>query len=108
MDRISLEHKLSLKGFRISRSDVGESARNAWLVILDRRALLAYLLMMSFDSTGTHLKDVTASSSSFEYISVLLLVSSVMFLIRAEKSLYYLVLAFGVRFIRHPFLTEGH
>ena len=49
---------------------------------------------MSFE-TGTHLLDVTASSSSFDIISVLLLVSSVMYLLKSKKSLYYLALAFG-------------
>ena len=73
---------------------MGESARNAWLVTSIVGASLAYLLMMSFD-TGTHHLDVTASSSSFDIISVLLLVSSVMYLLKSKKSLYYLALAFG-------------
>jgi len=72
---------------------MGESARNAWLVTSVVGASLAYLLMMSFD-TGTQLLDVTASSSSFDIISVLLLVSSVMYLLKSKKSLYYLALAF--------------
>ena len=73
---------------------MGESARNAWLVTSIVGASLAYLLMMSFD-TGTQLLDVTSSSSSFDIISVLLLVSSVTYLLKSKKSLYYLALAFG-------------
>ena len=57
-------------------------------------ASLAYLLIMSFD-TGTQLLDVTSTSSSFDIISVLLLVSSVMYLFKSRKSLYYLGMALG-------------
>ena len=73
---------------------MGKSARDAWLVTSIFGASLAYLLMMSFD-TGTQLLDVTSSSTSFDIISVLLLVSSVMYLLKSKKSLYYLALAFG-------------
>ena len=73
---------------------MGKSARDAWLVTSIFGASLAYLLMMSFDN-GTQLLDVTSSSTSFDIISVLLLVSSVMYLLKSKKSLYYLALAFG-------------
>ena len=86
----------TLSNSLVSDLEVGmdESARNAWLVTSIVGASLAYLLMMSFD-TGTQLLDVTSSSSGFDIISVLLLVSSVTYLLKSNKSLYYLVLAFG-------------
>ena len=86
----------TLSNSLVSDLEVGisESARNAWLVTSIVGASLAYLLIMSFD-TGTQLLDVTSTSSSFDIISVLLLVSSVMYLFKSRKSLYYLGMALG-------------
>ncbi len=72
---------------------MGEAARASWIVTSVFGASLAFLLMINLDS-NTNALVIEASSSTFDIVPVLLLVSSVLFLLKSHKSLYYLSLSF--------------
>ena len=70
-----------------------EASRFAWIALSIFGAAIAFLLVSNFDSSNEAL-DTLANSPAFDIIVVLLVVSSILFLFKSLKSLYYLSLAF--------------
>ena len=70
-----------------------EYARLSWTVLSIFGAAVAFLLVSNFDSSSEAL-DSLGSSPAFDIIVILLVVSSILFLLKSFKSLYYLSLAF--------------
>ena len=72
---------------------MGENSRLSWISLSIFGAAIAFLLVSNFDSSNEAL-DSLANSSAFDIIVVLLVVSSILYLFKSYKSLYYLSLAF--------------
>ena len=70
-----------------------ETSRFAWIALSIFGAAIAFLMVSNFDSSNEAL-DTLANSPAFDIIVVLLVVSSILFLFKSLKSLYYLSLAF--------------
>ena len=73
--------------------NMGENSRLSWIALSIFGAAIAFLLVSNFDSSNEAL-DSLANSSAFDIIVVLLVVSSILYLFKSYKSLYYLSLAF--------------
>ena len=73
--------------------NMGENSRLSWIALSIFGAAIAFLLVSNFDSSNEAL-DPLANSSAFDIIVVLLVVSSILYLFKSYKSLYYLSLAF--------------
>ena len=73
--------------------NMGENSRLSWIALSIFGAAIAFLLVSNFDSSNEAL-DSLANSSAFDIIVVLLVVSSILYLLKSYKSLYYLSLAF--------------
>ena len=73
--------------------NMGENSRLAWIALSIFGAAIAFLLVSNIDSTNEAL-DSLANSPAFDIIVVLLIVSSILYLFKSSKSLYYLSLAF--------------
>ena len=73
--------------------NMGENSRLSWIALSIFGAAIAFLLVSNFDSSNEAL-DSFANSSAFDIIVVLLVVSSILYLFKSYKSLYYLSLAF--------------
>jgi len=73
--------------------NMGEKSRLSWISLSIFGAAIAFLLVSNFDSSNEAL-DSLANSSAFDIIVVLLVVSSILYLFKSYKSLYYLSLAF--------------
>ena len=72
---------------------MGENSRLSWIALSIFGAAIAFLLVSNFDSSNEAL-DSLANSSAFDIIVVLLVVSSILYLFKSYKSLYFLSLAF--------------
>ena len=72
---------------------MGETSRLSWIALSIFGAAIAFLLVSNFDSSNEAL-DSLANSSAFDIIVVLLVVSSILYLFKSYKSLYFLSLAF--------------
>ena len=72
---------------------MGENSRLSWIALSIFGAAIAFLLVSNFDSSNEAL-DSLANSAAFDIIVVLLVVSSILYLFKSYKSLYYLSLAF--------------
>jgi hypothetical protein len=70
-----------------------EYSRLSWTVLSIFGAAVAFLLVSNFDSSSEAL-DSLGNSPAFDIIVILLVVSSILFLLKSFKSLYYLSLAF--------------
>ena len=70
-----------------------ETSRFSWIVLSIFGAAIAFLMVSNFDSSHEAL-DTLGNSPAFDIIVILLLVSSILFLLKSLKSLYYLSLAF--------------
>ena len=73
--------------------NMGESSRLSWIALSIFGAAIGFLLVSNIDSSNEAL-DSLANSSAFDIIVVLLVVSSILYLFKSFKSLYYLSLAF--------------
>ena len=73
--------------------NMGDSSRLSWIALSIFGAAIAFLLVSNIDSSNEAL-DSLANSSAFDIIVVLLVVSSILYLFKSFKSLYYLSLAF--------------
>ena len=73
--------------------NMGENSRLSWIALSIFGAAIAFLLVSNFDSSNEAL-DSLANSSAFDIIVVLLVVSSILYLFKSYKSLYFLSLAF--------------
>ena len=73
--------------------NMGENSRLSWIALSIFGAAIAFLLVSNFDSSNEAL-DSLANSPAFDIIVVLLVVSSILYLFKSYKSLYYLSLAF--------------
>ena len=73
--------------------NMGENSRLSWIALSIFGAAIAFLLVSNFDSSNEAL-DSLANSAAFDIIVVLLVVSSILYLFKSYKSLYYLSLAF--------------
>jgi len=73
--------------------NMDETSRFSWIALSIFGAAIAFLLVSNFDSSNEAL-DTLANSPAFDIIVVLLVVSSILFLFKSLKSLYYLSLAF--------------
>ena len=73
--------------------NMGENSRLSWIALSIFGAAIAFLLVSNFDSSNEAL-DPLANSSAFDIIVVLLVISSILYLFKSYKSLYYLSLAF--------------
>ena len=74
-------------------SQMGEYQRLAWLVGSIFGAAIGFLIVANFDST-LDASDTLEISPVFDVIVILLVVSSILYLLKSNKSLYYLSLAF--------------
>ena len=74
-------------------SQMGEYQRLAWLVGSIFGAAIGFLLVANFDS-ALDASDTLEISPVFDIIVILLVVSSILYLLKSFKSLYYLALAF--------------
>jgi hypothetical protein len=74
-------------------SNMGEYQRLAWLVSSIFGAAIGFLIVANFDST-LDASDTLEISPVFDLIVILLVVSSILYLLKSSKSLYYLSLAF--------------
>jgi len=74
-------------------SNMGEYQRLAWLVGSIFGAAIGFLIVANFDST-LDASDTLEISPVFDIIVILLVVSSILYLLKSSKSLYYLSLAF--------------
>ena len=74
-------------------SQMGEYQRLAWLVGSIFGAAIGFLIVANFDST-LNASDTLEISPVFDVIVILLVVSSILYLLKSNKSLYYLSLAF--------------
>ncbi len=74
-------------------SNMGEYQRLAWLVGSIFGAAIGFLIIANFDST-LDASDTLEISPVFDIIVILLVVSSILYLLKSSKSLYYLSLAF--------------
>ena len=72
---------------------MGETSRLSWIALSIFGAAIAFLLVSNFDSSNEALESL-ANSAAFDIIVVLLVVSSILYLFKSYKSLYYLSLAF--------------
>ena len=72
---------------------MGENSRLSWIALSIFGAAIAFLLVSNFDSSNEALESL-ANSAAFDIIVVLLVVSSILYLLKSYKSLYYLSLAF--------------
>jgi hypothetical protein len=70
-----------------------EYSRLSWTIVSIFGAAVAFLLVANFDSSSEAL-DPLASSPVFDIIVILLVISSILYLLKSFKSLYYLSLAF--------------
>lgn len=73
---------------------MGESDQLIWTVISLFGAAAGYLMAVNFDSTGELIEPV-GIAPVYDILVILLLTSSVLYLLKSSKSLYYLSLAFG-------------
>ena len=73
--------------------NMGENSRLSWIALSIFGAAIAFLLVSNFDSSNEAL-DSLANSAAFDIIVALLVVSSILYLFKSYKSLYYLSLAF--------------
>ena len=73
--------------------NMGENSRLSWIALSIFGAAIAFLLVSNFDSSNEAL-DSLANSPAFDIIVVLLVISSILYLFKSYKSLYYLSLAF--------------
>ena len=74
-------------------SQMDEYQRLAWLVGSIFGAAIGFLIVANFDST-LNASDTLEISPVFDVIVILLVVSSILYLLKSNKSLYYLSLAF--------------
>ena len=72
---------------------MGEYQRLSWLVGSIFGAAIGFLIVANFDST-LDASDTLEISPVFDIIVILLVVSSILYLLKSSKSLYYLSLAF--------------
>jgi hypothetical protein len=70
-----------------------EYSQLSWMVLSIFGAVVAFLLVSNFDSSSEAL-DSLGNSQAYDLIVILLVVSSILFLLKSYKSLYYLSLAF--------------
>ena len=73
---------------------MAESDQLIWTVISLFGAAAGYLMAVNFDSTGELIEPV-GIAPVYDILVILLLTSSVLYLLKSSKSLYYLSLAFG-------------
>ncbi|HJL54891.1 MAG TPA: hypothetical protein QF424_03030 [Candidatus Thalassarchaeaceae archaeon] len=73
---------------------MAESDQLIWTVISLFGAAAGYLMVVNFDSTGELIEPV-GIAPVYDILVILLLTSSVLYLLKSSKSLYYLSLAFG-------------
>ena len=73
---------------------MAESDQLIWTVISLFGAAAGYLMAVNFDSTGELIEPV-GIAPIYDILVILLLTSSVLYLLKSSKSLYYLSLAFG-------------
>ena len=70
-----------------------EYSQLSWTVLSIFGAVVAFLLVSNFDTSSGAL-DSLENSQAYDLIVILLVVSSILFLLKSYKSLYYLSLAF--------------
>jgi len=70
-----------------------EYSQLSWTVLSIFGAVVAFLLVSNFDTSSEAL-DSLENSQAYDLIVILLVVSSILFLLKSYKSLYYLSLAF--------------
>jgi len=73
---------------------ISQSSQMIWVVLTLFGAASGYLLTLNFDSSGSPI-EVLELAQVYDAIVVLLLISSILYLLRDSRSLYYLSLAFG-------------
>ena len=73
---------------------MAESDQLIWTVLSLFGAAAGYLMAVNFDSTG-ELIETVGIAPVYDILVILLLTSSVLYLLKSYKSLYYLSLAFG-------------
>ncbi len=73
---------------------MAESDQLIWTVLSLFGAAAGYLMAVNFDSTGELIEPV-GIAPVYDILVILLLTSSVLYLLKSSKSLYYLSLAFG-------------
>ena len=72
---------------------MGETSKLIWTIVTIFGAIIAYLLILEFDSSKILFEPVD-NSPAFDLIVILLLISSILYVLKSSKSLYYLSIAF--------------
>ena len=100
------EGTLSNEIVKFSIDEMGEMSKLIWTVLTIFGAIIAYLLILKFDSSEILLQPVD-NSNAFDLIVILLLISSILYILKSSKSLYYLSIAFigsvVIRLIVNPY-----
>jgi len=91
---------------KVPIDEMGELSNLIWTVLTIFGAIIAYLLILEFDSSEISLQPVD-NSNAFDLIVLLLLISSILYILKSSKSLYYLSVAFigsfVIRLIVNPY-----
>lgn len=100
------EDTISNEIVKVSFDEMGEMSKLIWTVLTIFGAIIAYLLIMEFNSSEILLQPVD-NSNAFDLIVLLLLISSILYIVKSSKSLYYLSVAFigsvVIRLIINPY-----
>lgn len=100
------EGTISNEIIKVSIDEMGEISKLIWTVLTIFGAIIAYLLILEFNSSEILLQPVD-NSNAFDLIVLLLLISSILYILKSSKSLYYLSVAFigsvVIRLIINPY-----